>query len=72
LEVATTWLTEWWTSLSLTLPTDFFVKESIKTTWAVATKKHSTFMGILLTVQLLVQGFLVFEIASAIRNKVKR
>ncbi|MFM7468362.1 MAG: hypothetical protein ACKO37_02535 [Vampirovibrionales bacterium] len=61
-----------WTSLGVSLPTDFFVKSSVQNTWRYAMSHHPTLMSIFLTFQLIVQGFLLFQLGAAIRNKVKR
>jgi hypothetical protein len=65
-------LANFWQSMNLSLPTDFFVKDSFESTWPLVKVRHPQLSSVLLTLQLLIQGFFVFEMASAIRNKVKR
>ncbi|MFM7468768.1 MAG: hypothetical protein ACKO37_04655 [Vampirovibrionales bacterium] len=66
------WLKHWWTSLNLSLPTDYFIKKTLETTWKKAMSCHPTLMSVSVTCQLIIQGFLVFQLIAAIRNKVKR
>ncbi|MFM7389000.1 MAG: hypothetical protein ACKO34_00020, partial [Vampirovibrionales bacterium] len=61
---------EWVATLGLLLPNE--TKESFKLVMTTANEDSGLLMGFLVTIQLLLHGFLVFQIGSAIRNKVKR
>jgi hypothetical protein len=66
------WLKQWLTSFGLTLPTDFFVKSSIDSTWHNMAHFQPVISGVFVPFQLIIQGFLLFQFGAALRNKVKR